>query len=62
MIADYFMITEKSNRLQVIMITDYDYPISATQEDQNLVFQTNYRLVKVLSIAKCFKGSILQYF
>ena len=22
------MITEKSNRLQVIMITDYDYPIS----------------------------------
>ena len=24
------MITEKSNRLQVIMITDYDYPISAT--------------------------------
>ena len=29
MITDYFMITEKSNRLQVIMITDYDYPISA---------------------------------
>ena len=28
MITDYFMITEKSNRLQVIMITDYDYPIS----------------------------------
>ena len=26
------------------------------------VFQTNYRLVKVLSIAECFKGSILQYF
>ena len=26
MITDYFMITEKSNRLQVIMITDY--PIS----------------------------------
>ena len=25
-------------------------------------FQTNYRLVKVLSIAECFKGSILQYF
>ena len=23
------MITEKSNRLQVIMITDYDYPNSA---------------------------------
>ena len=23
---------------------------------------TNYRLVKVLSIAECFKGSILQYF
>ena len=28
MITDYFMITEKSNWLQVIMITDYDYPIS----------------------------------
>ena len=26
MITDYFMITEKSNWLQVIMITDYDYP------------------------------------
>ena len=31
MITDYFMITEKSNRLQVIMITDYDYPISAAK-------------------------------
>ena len=30
MITDYFMITEKSNRLQVITITDYDYPISAS--------------------------------
>ena len=30
MITDYFMITEKSNRLQVIMITDYDYPISGS--------------------------------
>ena len=29
MITDYFMITEKSNRLQVIMITDYNYLISA---------------------------------
>ena len=28
MITDYFMITEKSNRLKVIMITDYDYPNS----------------------------------
>ena len=28
MITDYIMISEKSNRLQVIMITDYDYPIS----------------------------------
>ena len=28
MITDYFMITEKSNQLQVIMITDYDYPNS----------------------------------
>ena len=30
MITDYFIITEKSNRLQVIMITDYDYPISGS--------------------------------
>ena len=29
MITNYFMITEKSNRLQVIMITDNNYPISA---------------------------------
>ena len=28
MITDYFIITEKSNRLQVIVVTDYDYPIS----------------------------------
>ena len=30
MITDYFMITEKSNQLQVIVITDYDYPNSGT--------------------------------
>ena len=29
MITDYFMITEKINRLQVIVITDYNYPNSA---------------------------------
>ena len=28
MITDSFMITEKSNLLQVIMITDYNYPMS----------------------------------
>ena len=28
MITDYFAITEKRNRLQVIMITDYNNPIS----------------------------------
>ena len=28
MITDYFMITEKGNRIQVIVITDYDYSIS----------------------------------
>ena len=28
MIIDYFMITEKSNQLQVIVITDYNYPNS----------------------------------
>ena len=27
MITDYIMITEKSIRLQVIMITDYKYPM-----------------------------------
>ena len=32
------------------------------KKTKKLVFQTNYRLVKVLSIAECFKGSILQYF
>ena len=32
---------------------------AATQkEDQNLVFKTNYRFMKVKSIAECFKGSI----
>ena len=29
------MITEKSNRLQVIMITDYDYPISGSDQAQH---------------------------
>ena len=28
------MITEKSNQLQVIMITDYDYPMSVMQWGQ----------------------------
>ena len=35
--------------------------LSGPKEDLKLVFQTNYRLAKVLSIAECFKGSILQY-
>ena len=35
MITDYFMITEKSNRLQVIMITDYDYPNSGMFLNKN---------------------------
>ena len=30
MITDYFMITEKCNRIQVLVITDYDYPNSAS--------------------------------
>ena len=37
MITDYFMITEKSNRLQVIMITDYDYPISISDTCYSIV-------------------------
>ena len=33
-----------------------------SQKDQKLVFKTNYRLMQVISIAECSKGSILQYF
>ena len=29
---------------------------------KKLVFKTNYRLMKVESIAECSKGSVLQYF
>ena len=32
------------------------------QKFQNLVFNANYRLMQVKSIAKCSKGRILQYF
>ena len=33
-----------------------------SQKGRKLVFKTNYRLMQVTSIAKCSKGSILQYF
>ena len=33
-----------------------------SQKDQKLVFETNYGLMQVKSIAECSKGSILQYF
>ena len=33
-----------------------------SQKDQNMVFNTNYRLMQVKRIAECSKGSILQYF
>ena len=33
-----------------------------SQKHQKWVFKTNYRLMQVKSIAKCYKGSILQYF
>ena len=33
-----------------------------SQKDQNMVFNTNYRLMQVKSNAECSKGSILQYF
>ena len=33
-----------------------------SQKDQKLVFNTNYRLMQVKSIAECSKGSILSYF
>ena len=49
MITDYFMITEKSNRLQVIMITDYDYPISGMDRWADVKFCEKIRL-------KCKKG------
>ena len=46
MITDYFMITEKSNRLQVIMITDYDYPISGTcKHEKRITLIMNKMLV-----------------
>ena len=32
------------------------------KDDQKLVFKTNFRLIQVKSVAKCSKGSILQYF
>ena len=36
--------------------------LTATQnEHQKLVFNTDYRLMQVRSIAECSKGSILQY-
>ena len=37
MITDYFMITETNNRLQVIIIRDYDYPISGTVHEIDLL-------------------------
>ena len=43
MITDYFMITEKSNRLQVIMITDYDYPTSVCNSDNSDIFIPLYK-------------------
>ena len=33
-----------------------------SQKDKNLVFETNYCLMQIKSIAACSKGSILQYF
>ena len=33
-----------------------------SQKDFKLVFNTNYRLLLVKSIAECSKGSIMQYF
>ena len=35
---------------------------SNSQKDHKMVFETNYRLMQVKSIAECSKGSILQYF
>ena len=48
MITDYFMITEKSNQLQVIMITDYDYPISVP-------ITKFFNFVKVLVISQILR-------
>ena len=33
-----------------------------SQNDQIMVFKTDYRLMQVKNIAECSKGSILQYF
>ena len=47
------MITEKSNRLQVIVITDYDYPISGTGSRKQL----SRRHVELIKHAKCHVGT-----
>ena len=53
MITDYFMITEKSNRLQVIMITDYDYPISAINQVKpiNIVHSVTKNVLNMVNSA-----------
>ena len=54
MITDYFMITEKSNRFQVIMITDYDYPISGTTWDPNGQMITTLFFILLHSLLGCY--------
>ena len=52
----------KSKQYQIVAVTgvisDHEYDVSIGV----LVFKTNYRLMQVVSIAECSKGSILQYF
>ena len=43
-------------------VNQYFMHILLLVTDQTLVFKTNYRLMKVISIAECSKGSILQCF
>ena len=43
-------------------VTDYAALSSHSKRRPKIVFNTNYRLMQVKSIAECSKGSILQYF
>ena len=52
--------------IKKVVFIDFDTvkPVLSSQskDDQKLVFNTDYPLLQVQSIAECSKGSILQYF
>ena len=51
MIKDYLMITEKSNRLLVIMITDYDY--TSLDPDEYALFAKINILLEIIDHKNC---------